>query len=100
MIRRPRYSTCPATPFPHPSLFRPRLVRHRLPGGVVLVDDSYNANPGSLNAAIDTLAAAPGEAWLVLGGMRELGDDAQSLHEQAGRRAGRDRKSTRLKSSH
>src|SRR5690606_27643904 len=64
-----------------------RLVRHRLPGGVVLVDDSYNANPGSLNAAIDTLAAAPGEAWLVLGDMRELGADAQSLHEQAGRRA-------------
>ena len=64
-----------------------RLVRHRLPGGVVLVDDSYNANPGSLNAAIDTLAAAPGEAWLVLGDMRELGADARSLHEQAGRRA-------------
>jgi len=64
-----------------------RLVRHRLPGGVVLVDDSYNANPGSLNAAIDTLAAAPGEAWLVLGDMRELGADAQPLHEQAGRRA-------------
>src|SRR3546814_15512340 len=32
-------------------------------------------------------AAAPGEAWLVLGDMRELGDDAQSLHEPAGRRA-------------
>src|SRR5690606_24938312 len=64
-----------------------RLVRHRPPGGVVLVDDSYNANPGSLNAAIDTLAAAPGEAWLVLGDMRELGADARPLHEQAGRRA-------------
>ena len=64
-----------------------RLVRHRLGGGVLLVDDSYNANPGSLNAAIDTLAAASGEAWLVLGDMRELGADAQSLHEEAGRRA-------------
>jgi len=64
-----------------------RLVRHGLGGGVLLVDDSYNANPGSLNAAIDTLAAAPGEAWLVLGDMRELGADAQSLHEEAGRRA-------------
>ncbi|GAB3307407.1 UDP-N-acetylmuramoyl-tripeptide--D-alanyl-D-alanine ligase [Luteimonas notoginsengisoli] len=64
-----------------------RLVRHRLPGDVLLVDDSYNANPGSLNAAVDTLAAAAGEAWLVLGDMRELGADAQSLHEQAGRRA-------------
>jgi UDP-N-acetylmuramoyl-tripeptide--D-alanyl-D-alanine ligase len=64
-----------------------RLARHRLPGDVLLVDDSYNANPGSLNAAIDMLAAAAGEAWLVLGDMRELGADAQSLHEQAGRRA-------------
>ena len=66
-----------------------RLVRHRLANGAVLIDDSYNANPGSLNAAIDTLAAAPGERWLVLGDMRELGDDAIALHEEAGRRARR-----------
>ena len=64
-----------------------RLVTHRLPGGALLIDDSYNANPGSLNAAIDTLAAAPGESWLVLGDMRELGADAQALHAEAGRRA-------------
>jgi UDP-N-acetylmuramoyl-tripeptide--D-alanyl-D-alanine ligase len=64
-----------------------RLVRHRLADGVVLVDDSYNANPGSLNAAIDTLASAHGESWLVLGDMRELGADARALHEAAGRRA-------------
>lgn len=64
-----------------------RLVRHRLPGGATLIDDSYNANPGSLNAAIDTLAAASGENWLVLGDMRELGDDAEALHAEAGRRA-------------
>ena len=64
-----------------------RLVRHRLDNGAVLIDDSYNANPGSLNAAIDTLASAPGESWLVLGDMRELGADAQALHEAAGRRA-------------
>jgi len=63
-----------------------RLVRHRLPGGALLVDDSYNANPGSLNAAIDWLATLP-EAWLVLGDMRELGDDARALHAEAGRRA-------------
>src|SRR5690606_9138437 len=55
----------------------------------VLIDDSYNANPGSLNAAIDTLAAASGENWLVLGDMRELGEDAASLHAEAGRRARR-----------
>jgi UDP-N-acetylmuramoyl-tripeptide--D-alanyl-D-alanine ligase len=64
-----------------------RLVRHRLRNGAVLVDDSYNANPGSLDAAIDTLAAADGESWLVLGDMRELGDDARALHATAGRRA-------------
>lgn len=64
-----------------------RLVAHTLPGGTVLVDDSYNANPGSLAAAIDTLADAPGEGWLVLGDMRELGDDAMAMHAEAGRRA-------------
>jgi len=56
-----------------------------------VIDDSYNANPGSLIAAIDTLAAASaqagGEGWLVLGDMRELGDDAEALHADAGRRA-------------
>src|SRR5690606_35166958 len=64
-----------------------RLVRHRLPGGACLVDDSYNANPGSLAAAIDTLAMAKGGGWLVLGDMRELGPDAVALHEAAGHRA-------------
>src|SRR5690606_25908774 len=45
------------------------------------------ANPGSLAAAIDTLATAGGGGWLVLGDMRELGEDAAALHEAAGRRA-------------
>ena len=64
-------------------------MRHRLAGGAILIDDSYNANPGSLNAAIDTLAAGGGDAWLVLGDMRELGTDALDLHAEAGRRARR-----------
>ena len=64
-----------------------RLVTHHLSNGAVLIDDSYNANPGSLNAAIDTLASMDGESWLVLGDMRELGADARALHEAAGRRA-------------
>lgn len=64
-----------------------RLISHRLAGGVMLIDDSYNANPGSLKAAIDTLAAAGGERWLALGDMRELGEDAVSLHAEVGRLA-------------
>ncbi|WP_396616710.1 UDP-N-acetylmuramoyl-tripeptide--D-alanyl-D-alanine ligase [Lysobacter soli] len=64
-----------------------RLITHRLANGAVLIDDSYNANPGSLAAAVDTLAAGGGEAWLVLGDMRELGADAEAMHAEAGRRA-------------
>jgi len=69
-----------------------RLLRHVLGNGATLIDDSYNANPGSLNAAIDLLststqAEGQGDAWLVLGDMRELGADAQALHAEAGRRA-------------
>lgn len=64
-----------------------RLATHRLRSGAMLVDDSYNANPGSLAAAIDTLAEGSGEAWLVLGDMRELGADEAALHADAGARA-------------
>ena len=64
-----------------------RMVAHRLAGGATLVDDSYNANPGSLQAAIETLAASGAPAWLVLGDMRELGEDADALHAEAGRQA-------------
>jgi UDP-N-acetylmuramoyl-tripeptide--D-alanyl-D-alanine ligase len=66
-----------------------RLIAHRLRNGAVLIDDSYNANPGSLVAAIDTLAEGSrgGEGWLVLGDMRELGADAAQMHAEMGRRA-------------
>ncbi len=64
-----------------------RLVAHRLAGGAQLIDDSYNANPGSLAAAIAVLAGAVGARWLVLGDMRELGADADTLHARAGEQA-------------
>ena len=72
-----------------------RQVAHGLPGGALLIDDSYNANPGSVAAAIDALAASGDEAWLVLGDMRELGPEAEALHADAGARA-RDARLARL----
>lgn len=64
-----------------------RLRRESMPGGWTLIDDSYNANPSSMGAAIDTLLLAGGERWLVLGDMAELGPDAQALHAGVGARA-------------
>ncbi|MEH6416349.1 UDP-N-acetylmuramoyl-tripeptide--D-alanyl-D-alanine ligase [Pseudomonas sp. CGJS7] len=64
-----------------------RLITHRLDNGAVLIDDSYNANPGSTAAAIDTLAEMAGENWLVLGAMREIGDEEIAMHADIGRRA-------------
>jgi UDP-N-acetylmuramoyl-tripeptide--D-alanyl-D-alanine ligase len=64
-----------------------RQIAHSLPNGAVLVDDSYNANPGSVLAAIATLAQAGGESWLVLGDMAELGIDAGKLHAEIGEQA-------------
>ena len=52
--------------------------------GATLIDDSYNANPGSVRAAIDALAAYPGTTALVLGDMGELGQDAPRLHREIG----------------
>ncbi|MBP6626965.1 MAG: UDP-N-acetylmuramoylalanyl-D-glutamyl-2, 6-diaminopimelate--D-alanyl-D-alanine ligase, partial [Arenimonas sp.] len=57
--------------------------------GAVLVDDSYNANPGSVSAAIAALMQAGGEAWLVLGDMKELGEGGALLHAEVGAQARR-----------
>lgn len=64
-----------------------RLKVEHMSGGWTLIDDSYNANPGSVGAAIDTLALAAGERWLVLGDMAELGDSARALHAGMGAHA-------------
>jgi UDP-N-acetylmuramoyl-tripeptide--D-alanyl-D-alanine ligase len=59
------------------------------PDGVVVVNDAYNANPDSMRAALDALAAmtTAGRRWAVLGGMLELGADSDAEHTSAGRYA-------------
>jgi len=52
--------------------------------GATLYDDSYNANPVSVQAAGEFLAALAGRNWMVLGDMGELGSDAEALHRHAG----------------
>ena len=51
---------------------------------VTLIDDSYNANPDSVRAAIDVLASLPGPRWLVLGDMGEVGDQGEAFHREVG----------------
>jgi UDP-N-acetylmuramoyl-tripeptide--D-alanyl-D-alanine ligase len=57
-------------------------------GGVVIVDDSYNASPGSVRAALDLLAGIPGRPIAVLGEMRELGSEHDAGHREIGEVAG------------
>lgn len=64
-----------------------RLTVVSLASGCRLIDDSYNANPASVAAAIDVLADMPGNKILVLGDMFELGEQAERLHAQAGVKA-------------
>jgi len=52
--------------------------------GATLIDDSYNANPDSVRAAIDVLAQAPGRKFLVLGDMGEVGAQGAAFHEEVG----------------
>jgi UDP-N-acetylmuramoyl-tripeptide--D-alanyl-D-alanine ligase len=62
-----------------------RGERHTLPDEIVLIDDCYNANPMSMRAALDELAAtAPARRVAVLGDMLELGRQAPSLHRDVG----------------
>jgi len=58
-----------------------RLLRREI-AGIALIDDSYNANPGSVRAAIDVLAEAKGRKILVLGHMAELGNEAAQQHRE------------------
>ncbi|HET9693588.1 MAG TPA: UDP-N-acetylmuramoyl-tripeptide--D-alanyl-D-alanine ligase [Steroidobacteraceae bacterium] len=61
-----------------------RLEIKQARGGARLIDDAYNANPGSLRVGLRALADVPGERWLVLGEMAELGEEGPRLHAEMG----------------
>jgi UDP-N-acetylmuramoyl-tripeptide--D-alanyl-D-alanine ligase len=78
--------------------FRPvggRMQRRTTRSGARLIDDSYNANPDSVRAAIEVLAAEPGAKFLLLGDMAEVGERGLEFHEEIGRYA-RERRIDRL----
>ncbi|MEM7250445.1 MAG: UDP-N-acetylmuramoyl-tripeptide--D-alanyl-D-alanine ligase [Pseudomonadota bacterium] len=64
-----------------------RMQPRRGLGGATIIDDTYNANPVSLQAGLAVLATRGGERWLVLGDMAELGDEEREFHREAGRLA-------------
>jgi UDP-N-acetylmuramoyl-tripeptide--D-alanyl-D-alanine ligase len=67
--------------------FRPytgRLQVKRAAGGATVIDDSYNANPDSVRAAIDVLASCPAPTALVLGDMGEVGEHGPEFHREVG----------------
>jgi UDP-N-acetylmuramoyl-tripeptide--D-alanyl-D-alanine ligase len=67
--------------------FRPyagRLQVKKAAGGATVIDDSYNANPDSVRAAIDVLASCPPPTALVLGDMGEVGERGAEFHREVG----------------
>jgi UDP-N-acetylmuramoyl-tripeptide--D-alanyl-D-alanine ligase len=61
-----------------------RLNLVQAKSGWTVIDDTYNANPASLYAALQVLADQNGEPWLVLGDMKELGNDSRKIHAELG----------------
>jgi UDP-N-acetylmuramoyl-tripeptide--D-alanyl-D-alanine ligase len=61
-----------------------RLQRKTARGGALVIDDTYNANPDSMRAAVDVLAQAAAPRVLVLGDMGEVGDEGRQFHEEIG----------------
>jgi UDP-N-acetylmuramoyl-tripeptide--D-alanyl-D-alanine ligase len=64
-----------------------RLQRKQAGSGALVIDDTYNANPDSVRAAIDVLAQAAAPRVLILGDMGEVGDQGLQFHEEIGRYA-------------
>lgn len=61
-----------------------RLSLVNTSAGWTVIDDTYNANPASLYAALQVLASQSGEPWLVIGDMKELGADSRKMHAELG----------------
>lgn len=69
------------------SAVKGRMNVHKVSSSLELIDDTYNANVGSIKAAIDLLAEKQGPTALVLGDMAELGDESEFYHRQIGQYA-------------
>ncbi len=65
-----------------------RMQKHCLTDDFTVIDDSYNANPDSVRAAIDVLSTIKTSAWLVLGDMGEVGNQGLEFHREVGHYAG------------
>jgi len=64
-----------------------RLFSLRGSKGQYLIDDTYNANPDSVKAAMDVLAELDGRRFMIMGDLAELGDDVKDMHAELGRYA-------------
>ncbi len=61
-----------------------RLQSLELAPGLTVIDDSYNANPASMKAAVKVLARCPGQRIAIFGAMAELGPEERALHREVG----------------